>query len=157
MGWVRAFWLFGFFWPIEVKIQNREWIPFCKKFCMVFNSILQNNEPRPKIVWVKRGTHPYLFIFSDRRSPRLRPFNKMHVSLSPFHNALCACWWTWTWYRWWFCRLFDGVNGARLHGTSKRQKERESRYGVYIYVFMYSVIYTGRTQEKRYIYIYIYI
>jgi len=29
------------------------------------------------------------------------------------------------------------VNGARLHGTSKRQKERESRYGVYIYVFIY--------------------
>jgi hypothetical protein len=79
----------------------------------------------------------------------------MHGSLNPFHNALCACWWTWTWYRWWFCRLFDGVNGARLHVTSKRQRERESesRYGVYIYVFMYSVIYTGRTQEKRYIYI----
>jgi hypothetical protein len=27
MGWVRAFWLF--FLPLEVKIQNGEWIPFC--------------------------------------------------------------------------------------------------------------------------------
>ena len=55
-------------------------------------------------------------------------------------------------HRWWFCGLFDAVNGARLHGTSKRQKEREQVRSVYIYVCMYSVIYTGRTQEKRLLY-----
>jgi hypothetical protein len=37
MGRVRAFWLFGFFWPLEAKIQNGfvknfPWclVPFCK-------------------------------------------------------------------------------------------------------------------------------
>jgi hypothetical protein len=54
MGWVRAFWLF--FLPLEAKIQNGEWIPFCQKFCMVFSSILQNDGPKPKIFWVKWGT-----------------------------------------------------------------------------------------------------
>jgi hypothetical protein len=47
MRWVRAFWLFGFFWLLEAKIQNKEWIPFCQKFCMMFSSILQNDEPKP--------------------------------------------------------------------------------------------------------------
>jgi hypothetical protein len=42
MGWVRAFWPFG------LKIQNRESIPFCQKFCMVFNFILQNDGQNPK-------------------------------------------------------------------------------------------------------------
>jgi hypothetical protein len=51
---VRAFWLF--FWPLEAKIQNGEWIPFCQKFCMVFNSILQNDGPKPKIFLVKWET-----------------------------------------------------------------------------------------------------
>jgi hypothetical protein len=44
MRWVRAFW---FFWPLETKIQNGEWIPFCQKFCMVFSFILQNDGPKP--------------------------------------------------------------------------------------------------------------
>jgi hypothetical protein len=48
MGWVRAFWLFFFFLPLEAKIQNREWIPFCQKICIVFSSILQNDGPKPK-------------------------------------------------------------------------------------------------------------
>jgi hypothetical protein len=41
------FWLF--FCPLEAKIQNEKWIPFCQKFCMVFSSILQNDEPKSKI------------------------------------------------------------------------------------------------------------
>jgi hypothetical protein len=53
MGWVRTFCLFGFFWPLETKIQNGEWILFCQKFCMVFSFILQNDEPKPKKFWVK--------------------------------------------------------------------------------------------------------
>jgi hypothetical protein len=44
------------FWPLEAKIQNGEWIPFCQKFCVVFSSILQNDGPKPKIFWVKWGT-----------------------------------------------------------------------------------------------------
>jgi hypothetical protein len=56
MGWMRDFWLFGFFWPLEAKIQNGEWIPFCQKFCMVFSFILQNDGPKPKNFWVKWGT-----------------------------------------------------------------------------------------------------
>jgi hypothetical protein len=56
MWWVRAFWLFGFFWPLETKIQNGEWVPFCQKICMVFSSILQNGGPKPKFFWVKWGT-----------------------------------------------------------------------------------------------------
>jgi hypothetical protein len=35
-----------FFWPLEAKIQNGEWISFCQKFCMVFSSILQNDESK---------------------------------------------------------------------------------------------------------------
>jgi hypothetical protein len=46
MGWVRAFWFF--FLPLEAKIQNREWIPFCQKNFMVFSFILQNGKPKPK-------------------------------------------------------------------------------------------------------------
>jgi hypothetical protein len=46
----------AFFLPLEAKIQNGEWIPFCQKFCMVFSSILQNDGPKPKILWVKWGT-----------------------------------------------------------------------------------------------------
>jgi hypothetical protein len=42
--------------PLEAKIQNGEWIPFCQKFCMVFSSILQNDGPKPKIFWVNWGT-----------------------------------------------------------------------------------------------------
>jgi hypothetical protein len=30
----------AFFWPLETKIQNEEWIPFYQKFCMVFSSIM---------------------------------------------------------------------------------------------------------------------
>jgi hypothetical protein len=58
IGWVRAFWLFGFFFflPLEAKIQNGEWIPFCKKICMVFSSILQNDGQKPKKFWMKWGT-----------------------------------------------------------------------------------------------------
>jgi hypothetical protein len=56
MRWMRDFWFFGFFWPLEAKIQNRELIPFCQKFCMVFSSILQNDRSKPKIFWVKWGT-----------------------------------------------------------------------------------------------------
>jgi hypothetical protein len=37
VGWVGAFF---FFLPLEAKIQNGEWIPFCQKFYMVFSSIL---------------------------------------------------------------------------------------------------------------------
>jgi hypothetical protein len=48
MGWVKAFWLFGFFIPFEVKIQNGELISFCQKFYILFNSILQNDELKPK-------------------------------------------------------------------------------------------------------------
>jgi hypothetical protein len=64
-GWefFLAFWLF--FWPLETRIQNGEWIPFCQKFCMVFNSILQNNGPKPKIFldkWRTKHTLTYLFI-----------------------------------------------------------------------------------------------
>jgi hypothetical protein len=44
------------FWLLEAKIQNGEWIPFCQKFCIVFSSILQNDEPKPKIFWMKWGT-----------------------------------------------------------------------------------------------------
>jgi hypothetical protein len=50
-----AFWLF-FFLPLEAKIQNGEWIPFCQNFCMVFSSILQNDGSKPKIFWVKWET-----------------------------------------------------------------------------------------------------
>jgi hypothetical protein len=35
MGWVKAF-----FYPLEAKIQNREWISFCQKFYMVFSFIM---------------------------------------------------------------------------------------------------------------------
>jgi hypothetical protein len=42
--------------PFEAKIQNGEWIHFCQKFCMVFSSILQNDEPKPKIFWMKWGS-----------------------------------------------------------------------------------------------------
>jgi hypothetical protein len=54
--WVRAFWFFSFFLPLEDKIQNGEWIPFYQNFCMVFSSILQNDGPKPKIFWVKWRT-----------------------------------------------------------------------------------------------------
>jgi hypothetical protein len=56
MGWVRDFWVFGFFGSLEAKIQNGEWIPFCQKFYMVFSSILQNGGPKPKFFWGKWGT-----------------------------------------------------------------------------------------------------
>jgi hypothetical protein len=62
MRWVRAFWLFGLFLPLEAKIQNEEWIPFCQKFCMVFSSILQNDKPKPKHFWVKWGTKHTLYM-----------------------------------------------------------------------------------------------
>jgi hypothetical protein len=61
MGWVRAFWLF--FWPLEAKIQNGEWIHFCQKFCMVFSSIFQNDGPKSKNFWVKWGTKHTLILF----------------------------------------------------------------------------------------------
>jgi hypothetical protein len=41
------------FWPLEAKIQNREWMPFYQKFYMMFSSILQNNGPKSKKFWVK--------------------------------------------------------------------------------------------------------
>jgi hypothetical protein len=53
MVWVRAFWFF--FCPLEVKIQNGEWIFFYQKFCMVFSSILQNDGPKPKIFLGEMG------------------------------------------------------------------------------------------------------
>jgi hypothetical protein len=46
----------AFFWPLEAKIQNGEWIPFYQKFCMVFSFILQNDGPKPKKFWVKWET-----------------------------------------------------------------------------------------------------
>jgi hypothetical protein len=57
IGWVRVFLTFWpFFWSLETKIQNGEWIPFCQKFCMVFNFILQKDGPKLKIFWVKWGS-----------------------------------------------------------------------------------------------------
>jgi hypothetical protein len=43
MGWVRDFWFFGFFWPLEAKIQNGA---FCQNFvwCLVpFYKIMGQN------------------------------------------------------------------------------------------------------------------
>jgi hypothetical protein len=51
MRWVRASWLFDFFGLLGVKIQNREWIPFCQKFCMAFSFILQNDRPKLIFFW----------------------------------------------------------------------------------------------------------
>jgi hypothetical protein len=61
----------AFFWPLEAKIQNGEWIPFCQNFCMVFSSILQNDGLKPKIFWVKWGTKHTLNTF-------MGPYQRKH-------------------------------------------------------------------------------
>jgi hypothetical protein len=58
----ESFLVFWLFLPLEDKIKNGEWIPFCQKFCMVFSSILQNEGPKPKIFWVKWETKHTLYI-----------------------------------------------------------------------------------------------
>jgi hypothetical protein len=50
VGWVRAFWLFGFFFfcLLRPKSKMENGYLFAKKFCMMFSSILQNDRPKPK-------------------------------------------------------------------------------------------------------------
>jgi len=47
---MRFFWVF---FTLEDKIQNGEWLPFCQKNCMMFSSILQNDELKPKIFEIR--------------------------------------------------------------------------------------------------------
>ena len=87
MVWVRAFWFF--FCPLEVKIQNGEWIFFYQKFCMVFSSILQNDGPKPKIFWVKWETkHTLTRIGSSMRVA----FALLHPSPFPLLHVLLCSW-----------------------------------------------------------------
>jgi hypothetical protein len=82
MGWVSAFWLFGFLWPLEAKIRNKECIPFYQNFCMAFSSILQNNRSKSFFL-MKRETKHTLRYYNTKNS---RPHLQYETDVVPPHQ-----------------------------------------------------------------------